>query len=399
MVDAATWNANALPVELRLVKETARRFADELLRPLAAQRAALPHLPDATCRTFAELGLGLVRVPQELGGVGLGPLAACLADEAMAGGDVNAAFALPQPGPFVDLVALLGNRQQRAVWLHPYLHAAAGTWGALALAPRGALTARNEGDGLRLSGEVPAVWGSLRAERLAVVADEVDGSGRATGRLAAAVLEREVPGLVVGAPLALDGLPLASASSVRFADVRVAKSQVLAEADVEAALVHVVAAQALRMASYALGTARAASAYVLDFAESQRRAKTPLPHYQSMAFLLVDMHLAVESALGRLREVAASASAAGLGRTAHTGDGPAPLDAASLAALHKARAEADEVAYFVTDGALQILHDGPKADDATHPVAGWHRDVTLLARTYPPAAGARADGGASPWLS
>lgn len=412
MGDAALWNSADLPVELRLVKETARRFAEESLRPLASQRDALRALPDGVCRAFGELGLGLAHVPRAVGGVGLGPVAACLTDEQLAAGDVNAAFALPQPGPFVDLVSLLGNRHQRKLWVHPFLACANVTWGALAIGPRGALRGRQLGGALRLSGEVPAVWGVCQAERLAVVVDEEDESGVLTGRRLAAVLEREDEGVHVGPPLALDGLPLAQAAVVRLAQVAVPKSQVLTSPHLEAALDHVFCAQALRMASYALGAARAASAYVLGHVEGRRRDKRPMAQYQSMGFLLVDMHLAAEAALSRLRQAAAAAAAAELGAaTPPEADvrgawpTPATLSTELIGELAKLRAEADEVAFFVTDSAVQMLEEAAAPGPDARPVRGWHRDVTLLARSYPPALHRRGplpeagtDGGPG-WLS
>ena len=411
MGDAALWNSADLPVELRLVKETARRFADESLRPLAGQRGTLRTLPEPVRRAFGELGLGLAHVPRIVGGVGLGPVAACLTDEALAAGDVNAAFALPQPGPFVDLVALLGNRHQRKLWLHPFLACADVTWGALVIGPPGTLRGQLEGTTLLLDGEAPAVWGACQAERFAVVVDEVDVEGARTGRRLAAVLEREDAGVSVSEPLALDALPLAQAARVVLSRVAVPKSQLLGSPHLDVALDHVFCAQALRMASYALGAARAASAYVLAYVEGRRRDKRPMAEYQSMGFLLVDMHLAAEAALSRLRQAAAAAAAASLG-AADPADAavrgswpiPTPLSAELIGELAKLRAEADEVAYFVTDSAVQMLEEGAAPQDAARPVRGWHRDVTLLARSYPAALHRRGnpaqpEGDGPGWLS
>ena len=354
--------SDAKALAMRLAKETARRFGQESLRPLARQRGSADGVTERTCRAFAELGLGRAHVPEAAGGVGLGPLAAALVAEALAAGDVNAAFALPQPGPFVDVVGVLGNHHQKKIWLHPFYDAPENTFGALVVGPPGSIRSKPAGEYLLVSGAVSAVWQADRADRLVVVADAIDGDGLPLPERRAFVLARGHEGLFVHPPTRAVGLPFAACAPVRLHEVRVPKSQWLGPGDAASSLRQAFTLQAVRMGSLALGAARAASSYMVELVEQRRQAGRPSAHFHSMGFLLVDMHLACEAAFNRLRKAAATT-------------GPEETEVAA------ARAAADEVAFFVTESAQQMLVDGGEAAEA-HPIAGWHEDVKMLARSY-----------------
>lgn len=348
---------------LRLAKETARRFGHESLRPLAVARTPATAVPAKARRAFAELGLGLAHLPVEAGGLGLGPEAGCLIAEALAAGDVNAAFAMPQPGAFADAVATLGNLYQRNIWLHSFFDAPEETFGAFVIGPPGAIRARQVEGAWLVQGAVDAVWHAGGAQHFIVVADVVDAHGTLHASRRALVMSRAHDGVSIGERTTHLGLSLADTAKVGLHTVRVPINQCLAGGeDAGPGLRTVFTLQALRMGSLALGGARAASAYMVDLAEKRRQSGHAVAHFHSMGFLLVDMHLACEAAFKRLRESATVA----------------PLDEAEVAA---ARAAADEVAFFVTESALQMLVDGGE-DPAQHPVAVWHEDVKALARGY-----------------
>ena len=364
-------------MEVRLLKETARRFADDSLRAHAQSRTRPTELSPKAIRAFAELGLGLVALPKDMGGLALGPLAMSLVSEALAGGDVNAAFALPQPDAFGEALVRLGRPLQRARFGHPYCIEPERTWGSFAWGGDGQMVAARLHDrGLRLTGSLPSVWHLGRADRIILVAQLADAQEHV-----AAVLPLPYPGVTVGEPQQSDGLPLSRPASLTLRDVVVPEELVLGgDQDLAHPLSLMFANFDLRMASLALGTARAASSYVLSFAEQKRQAGTPLAHFQSMGFLLVDMHLACETALKRVREAASAAQASALSVHGHK-----PTDLIDLsdliAGIAAARAEAEEVAFFVTDSAVQILDDGHE-DIAAHPISAWHHDVQSLAKTY-----------------
>lgn len=374
--------------EIRLLKETARRYAESILRRLVHKRAELTSPPPKAVRAYAELGFGLVALPKDMGGLALGPLAMSLVAEALAAGDINTAFSLPQAGAFGEALVRLASPLQRARFGPAFCLTPERTWGSLAYAsPHEVQAVPVEDGGWRLSGTVPQVWHLGRADRAIVIvkledAKDAESSGPFNGPQGHVAVVLPVPylGLSVGEAPPCAGLPMGAGASLVLHNVTVPKDQVLGARDLGDQLNMMYANLDLCMASMALGAARAASSYVLSFAEERRQAGSPLAHFHSMGFLLVDMHLACEAALKRVREAASAAQASALGVHFHK-----PTDVVDLgdliSGISAARAEAEEVAFFVTDSAVQILDDGHEPV-AAHPITAWHNDVQQLAKTY-----------------
>lgn len=370
-------------MEVRLLKETARRFAESSLRPHVRGRKTLTTPPAKSVRAFAELGFGLVAIPKDMGGLAMGPLALSLVAEAIAAGDVNAAFALPQPGAFGEALVRLGNPVQRVRFGHAFRLAPERTWGSFAFCGEGEVQAAPQPDGSwRLFGSVQQVWHIGRADRVILImeAPSTTPSEPVAIEHLAVVLTLPCPGLTLSDAAVPSGLPMGAPAVLHLHNVEVPKDQILAAGNLEEPLAVMCANMDLALASMALGAARAASTYVLSFAEERRQAGSPLAHFHSMGFLLVDMHLACEAALKRVREAAAAAQASALGVHFHR-----PTDVVDLgdliSGIAAARIEAEEVAFFVTDSAMQILDDGHEAIEA-HPIFDWHQDVQQLAQIY-----------------
>ena len=66
---------------LLTLQSTARRFGQEEIIPIAAECDATGALPLAVLRLAWELGLSHTGIPEELGGVGLSVVAACVGVE------------------------------------------------------------------------------------------------------------------------------------------------------------------------------------------------------------------------------------------------------------------------------------------------------------------------------
>jgi alkylation response protein AidB-like acyl-CoA dehydrogenase len=357
-------------LKLKLVEDTARRFAAEQLTgrrtPQIRGRPAR-----ALCSAFGELGLGLAPLPARLGGLELGAAAACQIAQLLAAGDPALAFALPQPGAFAELMLLLGSDAQQVEWLDSFGKAPERTWGAVTVTPQEAPTvsARPVGEGWVIDGTADHVWHLGVADRLLVVAD-AGPQGRQ-----GFVLPLPCHGVTVALKQTTPGLQAATCGSLTFEAVRVEAQQHLrgaqasdvgAEAlpETEAALRLFYARQGLRMSSYAVVGALSSARYALNFAEQRRAAGRPIEHYNVLGFLLADMHLACEASAERLLTAAET--------------GAAHSDAETVTMMLQARQEADDVALSVVDSAANILNDLGHAPG--HPVERWLADVRTLTR-------------------
>ena len=88
-----------LPEELRLLKETLRRYVNEVMIPIERETCEGVKLKPEYKKKFDEdskrLGLWLLDVPEEFGGQGMGVLATCIVTEEMA-----RSIALPTRGGY-----------------------------------------------------------------------------------------------------------------------------------------------------------------------------------------------------------------------------------------------------------------------------------------------------------
>ena len=103
------------------VRDMVRRFADEVIRPVAAELDESERFPSEIYDQMAELGLFGIGVPAELGGAGMDTMAYALVMEELSRGYASVA---DQCG-LVELIGTLltrnGTDSQRERWLRPLL--------------------------------------------------------------------------------------------------------------------------------------------------------------------------------------------------------------------------------------------------------------------------------------
>src|SRR5438309_5222649 len=98
-----------LEEEQAMIQETVRKFAVENLRPKLRELEVARALPDALRHKFHELGLGLLDVPEPLGGQGASLTTLAIVQEELAFGDAGAAVALWAPHLVAQAVMALGD--------------------------------------------------------------------------------------------------------------------------------------------------------------------------------------------------------------------------------------------------------------------------------------------------
>ncbi|MBY0448920.1 MAG: acyl-CoA dehydrogenase family protein, partial [Hyphomonadaceae bacterium] len=106
-----------LPEETRLIRETARQFAQERLRPNAARWDEEKIFPRDVIREAAELGLAGIYVREDVGGSGLTRLDAAIIFEELARGDVTTAAFISIHNMASWMIDSFGDETQRQHWL------------------------------------------------------------------------------------------------------------------------------------------------------------------------------------------------------------------------------------------------------------------------------------------
>src|SRR3954462_1068536 len=109
----------------QLIVETVTEFAAEQLRPAAADADAKLEAPEGLLTRAAELGISLVGIPEELGGVGTerSVVTNALVAEALAHGDLGLAVAVLAPSAVSTALVSWGDEQQQADYLPAFVAA------------------------------------------------------------------------------------------------------------------------------------------------------------------------------------------------------------------------------------------------------------------------------------
>jgi alkylation response protein AidB-like acyl-CoA dehydrogenase len=346
--------------EQRMIRDISREFAAEQLRPAAASadtESTAP--PELLKRVNAELGVGVLNVPESLGGMGTerSTITGVLVAEALAHGDLGLAVAALAPSAVSTALVLWGDEQQQATYL-PAFVGDDGPPAALAVLEPGPLfdpftpqtRARRTVDGYVLDGVKSLVPRAAAAE-LFVVAANLDG------RPALFLVESSTAGLSIEAEPAM-GLRAAETARVHLNKVAVPTSAVLGDATAHADCIRL---SRLGWCALAVGTAQAVLDYVIPYVNDRVAFGEPVSHRQSVAFLVANIGIELE---GMRLATYRAASRAEQGRTF-----------ARETAL--ARQLCAEYGMKIGSDGVQLL--GGHGYVKEHPVERWYRDLRAVA--------------------
>lgn len=337
--------------------DAVRRFASRELRPAMRPSDEAGALPAALTRAGWELGLVPGSLPEQYGGFGeRSVVTGVLAAEELAWGDLAGALALLAPNLVAVPVLLLGSEQQRGELLPLFAEDSYRPGSAALMEPRfdfdpGSLqttAGRRNGDFV-LSGLKCNVPFAAEADWMLVYA-------ALEGRTEGFLVKKGTAGLRVGERernMGLHALPL---YEVELRDCAVPAAQRLGGeegADVSA----VIDASRVAWAALAVGLARAACEYALDYAKTRQAFGEAIAQRQSIAFMLAEMATEVEAARLLAWEAAWLIDQ---GRDASR-------------AAYLARNLADDMALMVADRAVQVL--GGHGYIRDFPVELWLRNA------------------------
>lgn len=357
--------------EQQMLQEAVSDFAAEQVRP-AAQRA------DADCETpvellgaAAELGVNMLGIPEELGGVmqQRSAVAGVLIAEALSHGDLGIAYVALAPGAVANAISSFGDADQQAAYLPAFASESPPAAALAMLEPvplfdplRLASRARRDGGDWVLDGVKSLVARAGECE-LFVVAAEVEGEGLAAngsaenGQSGPAlfVVESSTSGLSVEAEPAM-GLRAATTGRLLLEGVRVPASAMLAKGGKDAYLECVQRAR-IAWSALAVGTAKAVLDYVIPYVKDRTAFGESISNRQAVAFAVADVGIELEAM--RLLTYRA-ASRADQGKSFHH-------DAALARRLCAAKGMR-----IGSDG-VQLL--GGHGYVKEHPVERWYRDL------------------------
>lgn len=347
--------------EQKMIADTVKEFATEILRPAAYDADAAAATPNEILTRSAELGITMVNVPEEFDGAATerGVVTNSLVAEAMAYGDMGLALPLLAPSGVATTLTQFGSDAQQKTYLPAFAGESVPQSAVVIAEPRplfDALSLQAKAtrvpSGYRLNGVksfVPAAGSS----ELFIIGAQLDG------RPALFIVESSTKGLVVEADPGM-GVRAAGMGRLLLTDVTIPSSALLGEEEGDAAFSayrDVVRLSRLGWSSLAVGTAHAVLDYVIPYVNERQAFGEPISNRQAVAFMVANIATELDS----IRLVTLRGAA-----RAEQG-----LSFAREAALAR-KLTADKGMQIGSDG-VQLL--GGHGFTKEHPVERWFRDL------------------------
>lgn len=377
-----------IPKEFAPLKETAHRFAKEVLRPVSLEldRMADPRdviALDSPLRSVFkkgyELGFHVAGLPPEMGGLGLHGLGMHMLMEELSWGAVDLALSLMVASFPFSAAAATGNPQLYEDFVKPFIAnrdgSMIGCWAitephhgsdTLMVGTRefhnsrinGQVTARRHGDSYVISGQ-KAAWvsnGTL-ATHAALYCTTEPSHGMSGGGIAFVPLD--LPGVSKGKPLNKLGQRALNQGEIFFDGVRIPRSYMLTAAEgYEAALTRTLTSANTGMSVAFTGLARAAFEEALTYSRERIQGGKAICEHQLVQKHLFDMFTKVEACRALSRAVMAYNQAA---------------ITPSLEHAIAAKTFCTQASFEVTSDALQIF--GGNGLSKEYPMEKFFRDA------------------------
>ena len=283
--------------EQQMFQEGGRAFAEEKIRPAALRADDECATPVELLAATAELGVNMLGVPEELGGVmhEQSAVTSVLIGEALAHGDMGIAYAALAPGAVATAIGLWGSAEQEATYLPAFTGEDVPAAALAMLEPRPLFDplqletkAKKKGEEWVLSGVKSLVARAAECE-LFVIAADAEGIGPALF-----VVESGAKGLAVEAEPAM-GLRPASTGRLLIDKVKLPAAALLGEGNCKPKD-YAAAVNRSRVAwcGLATGTAQAVLDYVIPYVNDRQAFGEPISNRQGVAFAVSDVGIESE---------------------------------------------------------------------------------------------------------
>ncbi len=286
--------------EQKMIRDLARKVADEKIRPVAAKYDESEDYPWDIIKLLAKSDLFSIFVPSEYGGTGGGVLDLCLVTEELsrACGGIAVCYAASALGTFPIL--LFGSDEQKKKYLPDLASgkkvAAFGITEPEAGSDASAIktTAKKVGDQYVLNGLKHFITNGGDAETYVVIAmtDKTRGARGAS----AFIVEKGTPGFTFGKKEEKLGIRASSTRELVFTDCQVPKENLLAREGMG----FIVTMKTFDMsrpgvAAQALGIAQGALEVAVKYARERHQFGKAISSFQGIQWMTADMATQVEA--------------------------------------------------------------------------------------------------------
>ncbi|NTU84124.1 MAG: acyl-CoA dehydrogenase [Chloroflexales bacterium] len=292
----------ALTDEQELIRRTVREFAEKEIAPRARHVDETGEFPTETFAKMGQLGLMGLPFPEEYGGAGADSISTAIAIEEVARvcGSTAIAYAAHM-GLGSAPIAMFGNSEQKRRFLGP---AARGEYlGAFGLTEPHAgsdagatrTTATLEGNEWVVNGQKMWITNAPVAGHLIVTA--VTDRDRGKKGISSIIIPGGVKGLSFGKPELKMGLRGSVTTAVMLESVRVPKENLLGERGKGfVQFLQVLDGGRVGIAAMSIGLAQGAYEAAVHYAREREAFGKPIGAHQSVANMIADMDVALETA-------------------------------------------------------------------------------------------------------
>ncbi|MCO4747743.1 MAG: acyl-CoA dehydrogenase family protein [Proteobacteria bacterium] len=284
-------------------RELAHDFAENEMRPVAAHHDQTMKYPWEVLKKAHELGLMNTHVPEEYGGMGLGAFPGALISEELAWGCTGIGTAMEANGLALAPVLIGGSHELKKKYVAPMMDEL--KMAAYAVTEPGAgsdvaamsTTAVRKGDKYILNGSKMWITNAGVCDWMFVVA-YTDKGAKHKG-MTAFIVEAGWDGVEVGKKEINMGQRCSDTRAVTFTDVEVPAENIVG-IEGKGFLLAMGAFDHTRplVASAAVGLAKAAMEYAIEYALERKTMGRPIAQHQAIAFMIADMAKDIEA--GRL---------------------------------------------------------------------------------------------------
>jgi butyryl-CoA dehydrogenase len=293
-----------LTEEQVLLRDSVRRFAEEVVKPRAKEIDESGEFPREFFDQAGELGLGGVAIPEAYGGAGMDTISYCLVIEEISRVCATSGVILSVNNSLVcDPLLKFGTEEQKQKFLKPI--ASGRKLGCFALTEPGAgsdpagmlSTAVRDGDEYVLNGNKIFITNGTHAD-VALVFASIDLAKKHRG-ITAFIVPADTPGYSHGSHEFKLGVNASGTTELAFQNLRVPVSQRLGE-EGEGFKVAMATLDGGRVgiAAQAVGIAQGAFEEALKYSQERKQFGQALSEFQAIQFYLADM--ATELDAGRL---------------------------------------------------------------------------------------------------
>jgi butyryl-CoA dehydrogenase len=285
------------------VKDMARKFALNEVKPVAARLDEEAEYPADLVRQLAELGLMGVAIPPEYGGSGMDYVSYVLAMEEISAACAGTGVIMSVNNSLVcDPLMKFGTEEQKKEILTPL--ASGDMLGCFALTEPGSgsdagalrTTCRREGGKYVLNGEKNFITNAPQSD-WAIIFATSDKARKHKGVTALLLPLKDYKGVTVGPKEKKLGIRASWSSSIVMEDAEIPeKWRIGQEGDGFKVAMTTLDAGRIGIASQALGIARAALEESIEYSRERKTFGKPIAEHQAIAFMLSDMATELDAA-------------------------------------------------------------------------------------------------------